>query len=177
MYKKYGFTLIELMVTISIAGILMAIAVPNFQTFMQNSRITTQANEFLTALNYARSEAVKRGVTVTVCPSSSPSTCAASTNWAQGWLVFVDADSNGVFATGTDISVRVWPALRAGSTLTAATLTRTTFNSSGFARAGANSYGNDTFRLCDSRGMAFGRAITLTNSGRASISIGTSSCP
>lgn len=177
MYKKYGFTLIELMVTISIVGILMAIAVPNFQTFMLNSRITTQANEFLTALNYARSEAVKRGVTVTVCPSSSPfTTCAGSTDWAQGWLVFVDADSNGVFATGTDISVRVWPALRAGSTLTAATLTRTTFNSSGFARAGANSYGG-TFRLCDSRGMASGREITLTNSGRASIKIGTTLCP
>lgn len=176
MYKKYGFTLIELLVTISIVGILMAIAVPNFQTFMLNSRITTQANEFLTALNYARSEAAKRGVTVTVCPSSSPATCAGSTNWAQGWLVFVDADSNGVFAAGTDIPVRVWPALRAGSTLTAATLTRTTFNSSGFARAGANSYGG-TFRLCDSRGTAFGREITLTNSGRASIKIGTTLCP
>ncbi len=176
MYKKYGFTLIELLVTLSVAGILLAIAVPNFQTFMLNSRITAQANEFLTALNYARSEAVKRGVTVTVCSSSSPATCAASTNWAQGWMVFVDANSDGVFTAGTDISIRVWPALHAGSTLTAAALTSTTFNSSGFARVGTTNFGG-IFRLCDNRPPVFGRAITLTNSGRASISLGTSSCP
>lgn len=174
MYRKYGFTLIELLVTISIAGILLAIAVPNFQTFMLNSRITTQANEFLTALNYARSEAVKRGVTVTVCPSSSGSACIASTDWAQGWIVFIDSDSNGLVAATSDV-LRIWPALRAGSTLNAG-ITRTTFNSSGFARVGANNYG-DTFRLCDSRGTALGREIELTNSGRTNISIGTTSCP
>ncbi len=174
MYKKYGFTLIELLVTISIAGILAAIAVPNFQTFMLNSRITGQANEFLTALNYARSEAVKRGVTVTVCSRSGPATCAASTNLAQGWMVFVDVNSDGVFTAGSDTSIREWPALRTGSTFTTAALTRTTFNSSGYAKVGTSSYGG-TFRLCDSRGVNFGRAITLTNSGRASVS-GATSC-
>ena len=174
MYKKYGFTLIELLVTLSVAGILAAIAVPNFQIFMLNSRITAQANEFLTALNYARSEAVKRGVTVSVCSSAGSATCAASPNWAQGWMVFVDANSDGVFTAGADTSIRVWPALRTGSTFTTAALTRTTFNSSGYAKVGTTNFGG-TFRLCDSRGFNFGRAITLTNSGRASVS-GTTSC-
>ncbi len=85
-----GFTLIELLMVIAIAAILASIAVPSYQWIMSRTRLSTQANELTTALSLARSEAVKRGVRVTVCKSSSGTGCTTSGNWQQGWIVFVD---------------------------------------------------------------------------------------
>jgi len=56
-----GFTLIELLVTIVLVAVLLTLAAPNFRTLVQNNRVTTQANELVSALNLARAEAVKRG--------------------------------------------------------------------------------------------------------------------
>jgi type IV fimbrial biogenesis protein FimT len=79
-----GFTLLELIVAISIAGILMALAIPSFSDMIRNNRLTTYTNELVTALNVARSEAVKRGQQVVVRKTG--------TNWENGWQVFVDVD-------------------------------------------------------------------------------------
>ena len=61
-----GFTLLELMVTVAVAAILATVAVPGFRDLIQNNRVTTQTNELVTALNFARTEAVKRGRPVDV---------------------------------------------------------------------------------------------------------------
>ncbi len=95
-----GFTLLELIVAISIAGILMAMAIPSFSDMMRNNRLTTYANELVTALNLARSEAVKRGVPVTVRKISA---AGIGTYWSTlGWNVFVDTNGNGTLDTATD---------------------------------------------------------------------------
>lgn len=95
-----GFTLLELIVAISIAGILMAMAIPSFQDLMRNNRLTTYANEFVTTLNLARSEAVKRGVPITARKISAAGT---STHWGtSGWNVFVDTNKDGVQNTATN---------------------------------------------------------------------------
>ena len=90
-----GFTLIELMVTLSIAVILATVAIPGFQDFFRNNRLATQSNDFVAAFNLARSEAMRRGVRVTVCksdnPTATPPACNAAAAWHQGWVVFVDA--------------------------------------------------------------------------------------
>jgi len=96
-----GFTLVELVVTLAVAAIVMAAAVPSFQNFIQNNRITAQANELVTALNLARSEAIKRGVPVRVCTSVNGTGCAAAGGWQQGWIVFSDIDGLGTPDTGT----------------------------------------------------------------------------
>jgi type IV fimbrial biogenesis protein FimT len=95
--RARGFTLLELMATVSILGVLLAIGVPSFNEIIRNNRTAAQANELVTALNIARSEASKRGVPVTVCAADAArDACAGDAvgNWANGWLIFQDA--NGV---------------------------------------------------------------------------------
>lgn len=89
MDENRGFTLIELMITIAVMAILMSIAVPAFQSFVQNGRMAGRANEVMAGLAYARSEAVKRAADVTVCASSDGSTCSGT--WTQGWVVLDQA--------------------------------------------------------------------------------------
>lgn len=107
--NQHGFTLVELMVTIAVLGILLTIAVPNFQAFIFNNRMTSIANNMLTTLGYARSEAVKRAANVTVCASSSGVACTAG-GWESGWVV-LDAGGN---------VLRVQEALEGEATLTGA---------------------------------------------------------
>lgn len=93
--KNKGFTLIELMVTVSIAAILLSIAVPSFKTMFKNNRITAGTNEFVAALILARSEALKRNNNVSVCSSSDQQTCSGNADFATGWIVFMDCDQDG----------------------------------------------------------------------------------
>jgi len=107
-----GFTLLELIVAISIAGILMAMAIPSFSDMMRDNRLTTYANEFVTSLNIARSEAVKRGTTVTLRKIGG-----TGTYWStSGWNVFVDNDADGTLDAGEEI-IRTYNALPNGYTL------------------------------------------------------------
>ncbi len=87
-----GFTLTEMMIALAIAGILALLAVPSFLETVRNSRLTAQTDEFLAALNLARSEALKRGVRVSLCKSADGSACATAGGWEQGWISFVDAN-------------------------------------------------------------------------------------
>lgn len=157
-----GFTLIELLVTIAIAAIVLTVAVPNFITFVQNNRLTAQANDLVTALNYARSEAIKRGVRVTVCSRSTDTACAGANDWSTGWLVFVDADGDGTVGGAQVLQVR--QPIESGNTLTsAAAFQRVTYQNTGFSGFAG------TLRLCDARGTASARAIVVSPQGRVRI--------
>jgi type IV fimbrial biogenesis protein FimT len=114
-----GFTLIELMITVSIAGILMSMAIPSFQSTIRSHRLTTSTNIFVTTLNLARSEAVKRGASVTVrkVDDNSSTNLGASANWENGWDIFTDVDSDGIFDSGTDTLIKTFPALKTSYTL------------------------------------------------------------
>ena len=86
MNRDSGFTMIELLVTVAIAAIVLAIGIPNFSKLLKENRTTTQTNLFVSSVNLARSEAVKRGVPVTLCASTDTISCAESTDWSTGWI-------------------------------------------------------------------------------------------
>lgn len=95
-----GFTILELLITVAVAGVLLAIAIPGFQSMMANNRVSQYSNEFLTALNLTRSEAVKRGKRVTLCRSSNSTSCTTTAGgWESGWVMFVDENNDGLFVS------------------------------------------------------------------------------
>ncbi len=98
--KNSGFTLIELLVTIAVGAIVLAIGVPSFQNLIQTNQLATQTNKFISSLNYARSEAVKRKQNVIICPSSALDSCNAGNAFENGWLVYVDTDRSSNFSAG-----------------------------------------------------------------------------
>ncbi len=161
-----GFTLIELITTLVIAGILMALAAPSFSNFIKNNRLTTQANELLADLAFARSEGVKRAAPITVCKSTDGITCNDGANWHDGWIV-TNTASGQVF--------------RVHATLTGQNTMRGTANTGAgvsnrlvYDRTGrANNLGTaEDFRICDyADGPAKGRWIQIAVTGRARIAI------
>ena len=119
-----GFTLIELLVTLTVIIILSTLAVPALRSFLQNNKAVTQTNLLVTAMNYARSEAVKRRVPVVMCSlNSAQDACSSSTiAWdTNGWMVFADRDNDGVYdaddgdATledGEDLLLKAWKEIK-----------------------------------------------------------------
>lgn len=92
-----GFTLVELLVTIVIIAILATLGVPSFTQFLRNWQRDSATKAFMTHVQLARTEAIKTSRKVVMCTSANGTSCASgagSTNWKQGWVVFVDADSD-----------------------------------------------------------------------------------
>lgn len=106
-----GFTLVELMITVAIVGIIAGLGVPSFLEIIRQNRASSAANDLVASLNLARSEAIKRGQTVTVCNSTDISSdtpsCADEISWDQGWLIFVDIDHDGIVDSGADTALKI----------------------------------------------------------------------
>lgn len=118
-----GFTLIELLVTLAIAAILVGIGAPSFTSLIQSNRSATQVNSLLSAINLARSEAMKRADTVSVVSASD------ATDWSTGWHVYVDTDNDASYDAGEEI--RTFGALPSSSNLSA-TSTEFSVDKNGF---------------------------------------------
>lgn len=177
--KIVGFTLVELIITLTIAGILIALAAPAMQTFIQDQRLTNQANEFIADLNIARSEAVKRGGSnIVICKqggtTTSPS-CSTSAAWSAGRVVFVDTDGDGVIDSNETI-LRITQTLDGSNTLNSIGSTTNSFT---FSSTGLTTLSTGTeiaMRFCDSRGSTKGVTVYVNFTGRARIDRATLSC-
>ena len=114
--KQYGFTLMEILVTLVIAVILTTVAIPSFNNMIQRNRIATKTNSLVSFLTIARSEAVKLGKPVTVCASSNGTDCTGG-SFEDGWIVFVDTGTSGI-VDGTDRILNVQEKLGGGINVT-----------------------------------------------------------
>lgn len=162
-----GFTLIELLVTLAVAAILVTIAVPNYQTFVLNSRMSSMSNDLMSALQLARSEAIKRNLRVSVCKSTGGA-CVAGGTWAQGWMVFDDGDVPGTL-DGADQPIQIYPAL-SGTATAAATANVSNFISylpTGMPNLAVGT--TATITLCPGVSGVNGRNVQIVAAGRASI--------
>lgn len=177
MKNENGFTLVELLITILVAALLMALAIPAFHSFIENNRLAASNNSLVSALAVARSEAIHRRDTVTLCSSNNPTApvplCDAGASWETGWVAFTDRNSSGT-VDGADVVLRVWEAIPAGHTLTATGgTTQIRFDRLGIASAG------DTFRLanpdCRTGQPNRERDITLLTSGN--VNTARADCP
>jgi type IV fimbrial biogenesis protein FimT len=104
-----GLTLIEVLIVVALVGIMLTIAIPAYSSFVTYNRMAAEMSDFTETLMLARSEAIKRGETVTVCTSGgSSSSCSDTANWNQGWIVFVDPDDSQSIGPTTTV-LRVAP--------------------------------------------------------------------
>ena len=86
----------EVLTTLAVVGVVVSNGVPAMQNLVHEQRLTTQVNQLLGDLHLARSESIKRGVPVVLCKSGDGVACSTTTDWQNGWLVFVDSDDDNI---------------------------------------------------------------------------------
>lgn len=164
-----GFTLMELLTSLAVVGILLGIAAPDFRETILQSRQDSRIMDLTGALTLARSEAIKQSSRISVCARSSDTSCG--TDWNKGWIVFVDDGATAGVIDDTETVLRLTPSLPSGFSLTNSAITQ------GVAAATQRSYvrfgprglsnwrGSGTFSFCDDRGSSAARAVVVSMSG------------
>jgi type IV fimbrial biogenesis protein FimT len=176
-HSQSGFTLMELMIVLSVAAVVLAIGTPNFTEFSRNNRLTAAANDLLGAVQIARTEAIKRQRIVSLCSSANPENAAPSCSNAsfRGWIIFEDADAN-CQRDGDNITLRsadpLSPTVHAAQDQHCAS-----FDPNGYVHTSAGPPPLSHVVFCDDRGTALqpgttqsaARAVTLSRTGRAAV--------
>ena len=170
MERSSGFTLVELSLTLTVAAILMTTVVPAMQTMVASNRMVSQINLFVSSMHMARSEAIKRNRRVTICKGSAVTGCVTSGGWEQGWISFVDENSNSQFDTGEELLQTAGPV---GGTLTLRgnqwVKNYLSYLPSGHLRLSSGGLQMGTLIACDGRGFDKGRALILFHTGRLGV--------
>jgi type IV fimbrial biogenesis protein FimT len=146
-----GVTLVELLVVLAVGAILVTISIPGYAFLVNANRLTAVTNDLVMALHMARSEAIKRGMRVTVCKTSNPMaalpSCDSAATWQQGWLIFSDDVTRGVIDPGDSV---LWIQDSAHSTVSITThnySSHISYLPAGGSR-GSNNLANGTIQIC-----------------------------
>ena len=179
-FSGCGFTLVELLLVLAIGAILTLIAVPSMSGFLSSQKVSSLSAVFLSSLNLARSEAIKRNARAVLCRSANGLSCGGSGGWEQGWIVFHDANNNAQADPGETIVLQQ-AVLVSGPRLSgnAQVANYVSFSASGSAKLVSGAFQAGTFTLCPgSAASSDVRQIILSSTGRARSQSGSAAdCP
>ena len=178
--RARGFTLLEALIAMGIVAILAAVGIPSFQNMSVGRIVRGQVDDLAGSIRLARTEALKRGIPVTICRSSAPEavspTCAAGADWSSGWIVFADRNARGV-VDANDTVIRVQPTYTNSGGITRTGTQAITFLPAGIA-PGAD--GNFMLRpklpTTSSSYIPQSRRVCVTNTGTTRLIKGEGAC-
>ena len=162
--QQDGLTLPELLISLTVISTLSLSGISQFRHTLQESRMAAEINQFITALHLARSEAVKHGRRIVLCPRKQGPVCGSSPDWINGWMVFASDDRE------YDPDEKV---LQAGNPLSAGISLRSSNHRKRivYQQDGSSGGSNASFTFCDTRRLAKPRVICLSNTGRPRLSL------
>ncbi len=182
LHRQSGMTLIELMVTVGILGVVMGIGIPSMRGISESEAVRGHVSTFFSTLRYARSEAIRNRTQVVVCPSNNSESASPSCSdgltddWAQGWIIFVnrDADTDYRYDATKDTLLRVQGAISTSGGINEATggaPNKFVYRSTGILRdGGASSFTFDAKSL-NARQR---KLVCISMQGRARVETNTS---
>ena len=161
MKSTKGFSLIELVVTLSIAAVLISYALPSIYEIKSNKILKNERDRLMVSFAYARSYAISQQKQVVVCPSLSGQSCDNQSKWNQGWIIFDDTNMNRVL--DSDEILLQFENQMDDSVMATSSIYRSKirFNNIGFAPGT-----NVSINFCDRRGPEFAQSLIINNAGR-----------
>jgi len=155
--KSFGFTLIELMVTVAVLAITVMVAIPSFQSVIASNQLQEARDRLRSAIQYAKSEAIGRNETVSMCPSSNGTACGNNSHWNSFWIVVTDGNDTGAVSVGT--LLRVFTAPNSSQATVSHSDSQVVFR---FTPEGiAPDLNSDVFSFCDPEGDASPRSMAV----------------
>jgi type IV fimbrial biogenesis protein FimT len=164
----FGFTLVELMIGITLVGLLLLLGMPGYRSWISAYELRSTAEQLAHSLMLARTEAIRRGHRVNLCKSRDRQSCDDAGGWDSGWIVFADADRDGQVG-GDDGPLRIEVVAAADITIRANRPLDdyVSYTSLGHARLLSGALQMGTFVVCRPGQNAF--HVVLANSGRVRI--------
>lgn len=154
-----GYSLLELLMTLTLAGLVLTLGLPSFSQLAADKRLRAEVDALFHAIHLARKASIVRRRVVSLCPSANGLRCENDNDWSRGWLVFADADRDEPpqVDAGEDILLRhdVDPRVRIQANRKAFTLRATHLRAT-----------NGTLLFCDRAGRATSRALVVSYTGR-----------
>ena len=171
-----GFTLVELLIGLTLAALLCAIALPFYGEWIADYQVRNNAELLAGTMNIARAEAIKRGRRVNLCKSADGRQCATAGGWEVGYVVHVDADRDGDIDAG-EAALRVQQPATPGITIRGnrPVADYVSYTSLGSARLLNGGLQMGTLTVCKSGRPAID--VVLANSGRARLQKTAVTCP
>ena len=157
-HRVMGFTLIEILISITVLAILLVLVLPSFKTMLMNNRVLAEEDAIANSLNYARNIALSQGINAVTCPIGTQGSSTCGANWANGWIVVSQPTAGGNVLLQSHVSGANDPVLSAVGIIGGAA-TSVTFDPRGIATTQAN------FKVCDNRGGEFAQSVEVLPTG------------